>query len=601
MKNYNPLLLIDFYKSTHHEQYPKGLTKMVSYYTPRMSRLKDVDTITFFGLQAFIKEYLIDGFDTMFFNRSEDEVVAEYERILDYTLGQGAYESQKIRDLHKLGYLPLEISAVPEGMATKVGVPQIEITNTHPDFVWLVNTIETMLSCTMWHTQVSAEVGKRYRKIVDKWVDRTCGVDVNPRKMLGDFSMRGQHSVESAIKSSAAWTLSFDNTATVPAIMWLEDNYNCDVTKDSVAYGAISTEHSVMCSNFAVDGDEITHIKRLLMEIYFNHNFSMVSDSYDYWRLVTELLPQCKDEIMAHNGTLSIRGDSGNPVEVLAGKKIYKIEPELDVVEEDELFVDEKCTQRWLYNFCNDIELENDDTLYFNYKNKYYEVHVNCDWSNERGAWTDTKYYYVDDYNCIWKEVEPNAELLGTVWALDQIVGHTVNSKGYKVLDPHLKAIYGDSIIPDYADEVYRRLADQGYAANNVVMGVGSMSMMALVGQDEETGKLVFAGEHNGTNCGPYTRDTFGIAVKATYAEDENGNPINIFKQPKALSWKKSQKGCCIVAPDGMSYTDEHTWDEVITRPDNLLEQVFYNSRLAWETDLKQVRRNMYPQETFKI
>jgi nicotinamide phosphoribosyltransferase len=381
--------------------------------------------------------------------------------------------------------------------------------------------------------------------------------------------------------------------------MWLEDNYNCDVTKDSVAYGAISTEHSVMCSNFAVDGDEITHIKRLLIDIYFNHNFSMVSDSYDYWRLVTELLPQCKDEILAHNGTLSIRGDSGNPVEVLAGKDIYYINPD----EEDKayLFTDEKYTNEWLTEYCFDMELETDAEFYFSMLDKYYHVKVYCDWSNERGAWTDRKYYYIDDYRFKWEEIPASAELLGTVWALDQIVGHTVNSKGYKVLDPHLKAIYGDSIIPDYADEVYRRLAEQGYAANNVVMGVGSMSMMALVGQDEETGKLVFAGEHNGTNCGPYTRDTFGIAVKATYAEDENGNPINIFKQPKAISWKKSQKGCCIVAPDGMSYTDGHTWDDIVTTKNNLLEQVFYNGRLAWETNLSQVRRNMYPQETFKI
>ena len=594
MTNYNPLLLIDFYKSTHHEQYPKGLTKMVSYYTPRMSRLNDVDTITFFGLQGFIKEYLINGFNENFFSRPEDEVVAEYERILDYTLGKGAYESQKIRDLHRLGYLPLEISAVPEGVATKVGVPQIEITNTHPDFVWLVNTIETMLSCTMWHTQISAEVGRRYRNVVDKWVARTCDATVNPRKMLGDFSMRGQHSVESAIKSSAAWTLSFDNTATVPAIMWLEDNYNCNVETNTVAYGAISTEHSVMCSNYSVDGDEITHIKRLLTEIYPNHSFSMVSDSYDYWRLVTELLPQCKDEILAHNGTLSIRGDSGNPVEILAGKKIYKIEPELDVVAPEDLFVDERYTKNWLYDFCNDIELEHDETLYFDFNGKYYAVEANCEWTSERGAWTDREYYYVEDYNFGWQEIEPNAELLGTVWALDQIVGHTVNNKGYKVLNPSLKAIYGDSIIPDYADEVYRRLANQGYAANNVVMGVGSMSMMALVGYDDVDGKLLFAGEHNGTNCGPYTRDTFGIAVKATYAEDENGNPINIFKQPKALAWKKSQKGCCIVAPDGMSYTDEHTWSEVVHSNDNLLEQVFYNGNLVWEQNLHSVRTNMF-------
>jgi nicotinic acid phosphoribosyltransferase len=524
----------------------------------------------------------------MFFNRPEDEVVAEYERILDYTLGKGAYESQKIRDLHRLGYLPLEISAVPEGMATAVGVPQIEITNTHPDFVWLVNTIETMLSCTMWHTQVSAEVGKRYRKIVDKYVALTCDADVNPRKMLGDFSMRGQHSVESAIKSSAAWTLSFDNTATVPAIMWLEDNYNCDVTKDSVAFGAISTEHSVMCSNFAVDGDEITHIKRLLTEIYPNHNFSMVSDSYDYWRLVEELLPQCKDEILAHNGTLSIRGDSGDPVEVIAGKDIFYIHDN-DAYGYD-LFVDGKDTNDWFKEYCIDNEIDTNTTLYVHYKDKYYAIKVTCDWTNERGTWTDRKYYYVEDYNFEYTELEPNGELLGTVWALDQIIGHTINSKGCKVLNTKLKAIYGDSITPQRCEEIYRRLWAQGYAINNVALGVGSFSMMCLETIDDD-----------GAHYNPYTRDTFGIAVKATYAEDENGNPINIFKQPKALSWKKSQKGCCIVAPDGMSYTDEHTWDEVVNAKDNLLEQVFYNGRLAWETNLAQVRRNMYPQETFKI
>ena len=243
----NPLLMIDFYKATHSEQYPKGLTKMVSYYTPRMSRLGDVDKVTLFGLQAFIKEYLIEGFNTYFFNRPVDRVVEEYKRTLDYTMGEGSYDIDKIVKLHGLGYLPLQISALPEGSRSNIGVPQIEITNTHSEFVWLVNTIETMLSCTMWHTQVSAEVGYRYRKIVDKYVDMTCNLAVKPENVLGDFSMRGQQSVESAIKSSAGWLLSFNNTATVPAIMWMEKNYNCDVTKEIVGRGAISTEHSAMC------------------------------------------------------------------------------------------------------------------------------------------------------------------------------------------------------------------------------------------------------------------------------------------------------------------------------------------------------------------
>ena len=579
MRNYNPLLLIDFYKATHHEQYPVGLTKMVSYYTPRMSRLKDTDKVTFFGLQAFIKEYLIDGFNKGFFSRPEEEVVAEYERILDYTLGNGAYESQKIRDLHRLGYLPLEISAVPEGMRTKVCVPQIEITNTHPDFVWLVNTIETMLSCSMWHTQTSAEVGYRYRQIVDKYAKLTCDDTVNPRKLLGDFSMRGQQSVESAIKSSAAWTLSFDNTATVPAIMWLEDNYNCDVTKDNVAYGAISTEHSVMCSNFAVDGDEITHIKRLLTEIYPNHSFSMVSDSYDYWRLVTELLPQCKEEILAHNGTLSIRGDSGDPVEVIAGKNIYYI---------DETEITEKCSlSDYIEEWARDMEIEGDGSDYFYYNDKYYRADITTNYGKERGGWTDSNYYFVEGYEVEIEEIEPSAELLGTVWALDQIFGHTTNSKGYKVLNPKVKAIYGDSITPQRCEEIYKRLQRQGYAINNVALGVGSFSMMCLETIDDE-----------GTHYNPYTRDTFGIAVKATYAEDKDGNPINIFKCPKAISWKKSQKGCCIVSLDGMSYTDEHTYFEtMLAEGNNLLKLVFKDGYLIQEYTLEEVRNNLYPSE----
>ena len=593
MNNYNPLLLIDFYKATHHEQYPKGLTKMVSYYTPRMSRLDDVDHLTFFGLQGFIDEYLIDGFNNNFFNRDIEEVVAEYNRILTYTMGPGTYEDQKIRDLHELGFLPLAIRAVPEGSRTKVGVPQIEISNTHPNFVWLVNTIETLLSCSMWHTQVAAEVGYRYRKVINQWVEKTCGADVSPWKMIGDFSMRGQHSAESAIKASAAWLLSHHNTATVPAIMWMEKHYDCDVTKEPVGFGSISTEHSVMCSNFAVDGDEITHIKRLLTEIYLNHNFSMVSDSYDYENLVMNLLPQCKAEIMAHNGTLLVRGDSGNPVEILAGKPIHWLTP-YDDEESEKLFVDKEFTKDWMYDFCRDYSVEEETVLYFHFNDKFYALNVYPDWTNERGAWTDRKYYYVEDYAFEWNVIEPSLELMGTVWALDQIVGHTVNEKGYKVLDSHLKAIYGDSILPDYANEIYKRLAAQGYAANNVVMGAGSMSMMALVCADDE-GTLQFAGKWNGTNAGPYTRDTFGIAVKATYAEDQYGNGINIFKRPKALAWKKSQKGCCIVAMDGESYTDEHGFNETLN-PDveNLLKVVFINGQVVKRQSLAEIRERLW-------
>lgn len=207
MITYNPLLCLDFYKTCHAEQYPKGLTKMVSYYTPRMSRLGDTDKVTLFGLQAFIQEYLIEAFSDHFFNVPFDSVLKEYNRVLGATIGTKGVGEKRLRELHDLGYLPLQIRAVPEGTRTNIKVPQIEISNTHPNFVWLVNTIETMLSCTMWHTQVSAEVGYRYRKIVNEYAERTCddnslleknGFAINNVSLgVGSFSMECLETIES--------------------------------------------------------------------------------------------------------------------------------------------------------------------------------------------------------------------------------------------------------------------------------------------------------------------------------------------------------------------------------------------------------------------
>lgn len=489
---YNPLLCLDFYKTCHADQYPAGLTKMVSYYTPRMSRLADTDKITMFGLQAFIQEYLVTAFQFDFFDRPIDAIIQEYKRVLGATIGTDGVGEHRLRELHAIGHLPLQIRAVPEGTRTNIKVPQIEISNTHPDFVWLVNSIETMLSCTMWHTQVSAEVGYRYRQIVDEFAERTCDDNVVRARLLGDFSMRGQESVESATKSSAAFCLSFLNTATVPAILWLEDNYDCDCSKEPVAYGALSTEHSVMCSNFAVDGDEITHVRRLLTEVYPHQSFSMVSDSYDYWNLVDNILPQLKDEILAHDGFISIRGDSGDPVSVITE----------------------------------------------------------------------------------------------TVFHLWNIFGGSVNSKGYKVLNPHVKAIYGDSITPQRCREIYSILEEKGFAISNVSLGVGSFSMECL-----ET-----IGENGEKQYNPYTRDTFGIAVKATYAEDSDGNPIMIFKNPKTDSghFKKSQRGCCRVfkTEDGFFYEDGLTWAEA--QENNELQTVFKDGQFTKRYTISDVRKNLY-------
>lgn len=490
MNRTNPLLLLDFYKTTHGEQYPEGMTKIVSYYTPRMSRIADEGALIMFGLQAFIKEYLIRRFNENFFQREKEEVLAEYRRILDHTLGKGVVGYEKIERLHDLGYLPIEIKSVDEGTRVPEKVPMFEITNTHEDFPWLVNALETTLSCSLWHTQISANVGYRYRQIVDRYFDMTVDDDVPRSRALGDFSMRGQESCESAVKSSVAFCLSFLNTATVPAILYLEEYYNCDCTKESVAFGAVSTEHSVMNSNYAVDGDEATMVRRLLREIYPKVGFSMVSDSYDYWNMVDNIIPACKEYILKHDGYMGIRGDSGDPVAI-------------------------------------------------------------------------------------------STETVKRLW---NTFGGSVNTKGYKVLDPHIKVIYGDSITPQRAESIYQILTEEGFACNNVLLGVGSFSMQCM----EQDDRLI-----------PYTRDTFGIAIKATYCEVK-GVPMQIFKDPKTDTgnFKRSHRGMCAVYRDGngnlscMDGFDSKSIDSF--EHENLLKPVFRNGRMLKEQSLEDIRNILH-------
>ncbi|EQB88511.1 nicotinamide phosphoribosyltransferase [Clostridium punense] len=313
----NPMLLTDFYKTIHHMCYAEGMTKLVSYWTPRMSRKEHMDKVVMFGLQPFIKKYLIQYFNDNFFNKDKEEVIKEYKRIIANTLGNIAADTKHIEALHDLGYLPIQIKAVAEGTRVNIKTPMIEITNTHEDFPWLVNYLETFMSCNIWQPMTSATIGYRYREIIEKYFDLT--VDGGEaRRSCGDFSMRGFSSVESAELSGAAHLLSFLGTATIPAIAYLEEYYNCDVEKEAVGLGTPSTEHSVMCS---YGEDEFSAYKRLITEVFPRGILSIVSDTYDYWSVITEILPKLKEEILSRDGKIVIRGDSGDPVKIICGDK----------------------------------------------------------------------------------------------------------------------------------------------------------------------------------------------------------------------------------------------------------------------------------------
>ena len=241
MKNINPLLLCDFYKTVHAEMLNPGMTKSVSYFTPRMSRVEQWDKVVMFGLQAFCKTYLVDYFKVNFFEKTEDEVITEYKRVLDNSLGEYVYDINKIVNLHKLGYLPIEIIALPEGSMVPMKVPMFGITNTHDGFAWLPQALESLISAELWYPMICATVGKTYRDIVNEYYDLTCDDDIPRKKALGSFDFRGDMGLDAALKAGSGWCLSFVNTATVPAVPYLEQMYNCDCSKEEVAFGAVSS------------------------------------------------------------------------------------------------------------------------------------------------------------------------------------------------------------------------------------------------------------------------------------------------------------------------------------------------------------------------
>lgn len=482
MINTMALLLSDTYKQTHDRMYPKGLTKLVSYWVPRKSMFENRDKMVFFGLQAFIKEFLIEYFDKNFFELREENVIKEYTKYLNIQIGAENYDLDKIVALHRLGFLPLEIRALPEGTKVNMGIPCIELSNTHPDFAWLVQWVECILQSELWKPCCHATVGAMYREVADEYYERTVE-GLSPAMAMADFGMRGMSCMNESIRTSAAWLLSFDKTSTIPALPYIDVMYHADCEKNHLGLGAVSTEHSVMGANYSVDGDEITFVKRLLTQLYPNTSFSMVSDTYDYWNMVNHILPQCREEIMSHNGKLLVRPDSGDIVEIS----------------------------------------------------------------------------------------------VKTVQKLWDLFGGTVNSKGYKVLDPHIGIIYGDGCTLERVKEIWRQLEALGFAANCIAFGVGAFCFTAMF---------------EGNSMHVLTRDTFGIAMKASYGMID-GREYFIYKDPKTDTehLKKSHRGCCRVyeengelrCQDGLyGMTD-----------DTLLETVYKDGRLVKEETFTDIRKRM--------
>jgi nicotinamide phosphoribosyltransferase len=491
------LFYTDGYKIGHKKMLAPGTTKLYGTWIPRSVKYapKGVSKIVSFG-QQLVVTWLHDEFTENFFSLPLDEAM-KFGKDMSMYLGMN-YDSSHFEELHKLGYLPVRIKSLPEGIETNPNVPHMTFINTVDGFAWLTLYLETIISSLAWKPSTSSTIALQYRRNLVEWVMKT---DPNNAWLIDflahDFSARGL-SPWDMLSSGLGHATSFrgsDSIIVIPGSRYFYGEPENEVAINSVN----ASEHSVSTTCIFTMGE--SEMIKYFMNQFPDGILSIVSDTFDLWQLITEFLPENKEQIMSRNGKLVIRPDSGNPVDILCGYDPYK-----------------------------------------------------------RTNISDIKF-------------EPKPEHKGVIELLWDIFGGTINEQGYKVLDPHIGAIYGDSITLDRQIEIYKRLEAKGFAATNIVLGVGS-----------------FTYQMN-------TRDTLGFAAKGAWFEvDENGSKVgyNIYKDPVTDDGtKKSLKGLITVWPDekvGYYVQSECTPEQ---ESQGILHTIYEDGHFFNQVTLTQIRERL--------
>lgn len=474
-----PTLLKDGYKVGHVFQYHPTTTKIYANFTPRQSRVDGENHIIWFGLQYFIRRYLIEEFEQSFFSRPLDDVIREYRRRITNYLGPTP--DDHIAALHRLQYLPLRIKSLPEGAKVPIRVPTMTIVNTVDEFFWLPNMLETLMSSVLWPMSTSATTAYGYRRRFERAAEATGGDPAFVKWQGHDFSMRGLMGPEAASMSGAGHLLSFTGTDTIPAIDLLERYYYANAEKELIGGSVPATEHSVMSMGLHRGEQEV--IRRLIEDVYPAGIVSLVSDTWDLWELLTNYVPALRETILKRDGKVVFRPDSGTPHLILNG-----------------------------------------------------------DPSSDRPA-----------------------VQAGVVRILADIFGTTQTSKGFKLLNPHVGTIYGDSISPTEQVRILAGLAANDFASTNVVLGIGSYTYQHV------------------------TRDTYGWAMKSTWGV-ENGKAMPIFKKPATDNGtKNSAKGLLAVVEEDGTYKLLEDVSESVEQT-GALRPVFVDGKLLNKQSLASIR-----------
>lgn len=488
----NPILANDSYKLSHKGQLPDGTTRIYSHLTPRFVKYLKAkfptmdEKVIVYGLQAVV-DIVTKRWDEHFFKRPWEEVCKEALEVLTPFLGYTADDLSHFKDLHELGYLPLEFKGLPEGSHVEINLPVLTVSNTHDDFPWLTNFVEPSILQHIFKPMTVATLGLELAKLRDFWWDKTVSDQSLKGFALHDFSYRGQAGHESGALTISGYLLYTQGTDTMAAIKLARDVYKAG---DDIAGSIPAFEHSTATLNIQLyrkvletSSHEQVGVKeetyrlgmqacrkvrdilmtqnashleiqlavgetfslvRTLLEVYPTGLVAYVSDSYNLGRVVTIIVEAIKDIILNRDGKLVLRPDSGYPADILCG-----LNSGTEVVEESLV-----------------------------------------------GTWQDK----------------------GVVECLWNIFGGTVNDKGYKQLDPHIGVVYGDGMNFQSICNIYERLASKGFSASNVVLSGGAFMLSHI------------------------SRDELGFAVKASYVE-VNGQGIPVYKAPATDPSKASKAG----------------------------------------------------------
>lgn len=318
----------DAYKLHHINMYPDKTNMVISYLSCRNTKLFDINItplngeIYVYGLRYIIAQIEKDWYDN-FFNLEWKTIEHEIDEFCKYTNINLDHIKKDYYELWSGHELPLDIYYLDNTtLAPNTPICIIQNWISSPRFFWLVNYIETQLSTEIWSLLTAANISKKLYELSEHYAEQTCENKDHIKWQFHDFSQRGLSSTESAIKSGLGHLSHFKGSDNLPAIVEKYTNPFLRPKKaEIIASAPPATEHSVMCS-YTKEKEFYTY--EHLLEKYPTGIISIVSDTWDLWNVIENIIKPLKHKIINRKGKVVIRPDSGNPLDIICGTKNQK-------------------------------------------------------------------------------------------------------------------------------------------------------------------------------------------------------------------------------------------------------------------------------------